>query len=592
MANQQGQAFEDLRNTIQECSRIVRNRWKLAVIGLAAVSSPAFWYSQYLPREYASSSVFERRDDVVLQNLVQSNSPYGFSHLRTTLTMDMIGSRALAEAAVRAGLSPPEEFPGEGALGPDERAVLNDVVERYQLRPAVSLAQSTPSLDTIVVRCHANDPTVAKRFVAAIRDNYIDKTRRRMREILDSAREFFQAEAERVRGDIAAADEQIQAAFADFPGIDPSTDVASLGGRLETLRTEAAATRQRKVELEAQIDAREKFLLEAPTFYQEGDDAGPAVAGAASQEAPHDLSDRALSQNIESVKAQIIELMTGRGMTREHPQVQRLVLRLESLEELRTTLAQAPAPPEVVTVTVPEGATRETESYRQWKAQQARVELELAALRQQHQAAVAHWDETRARAEQFENIYSRFVENGEELRRTREQRAASLGEIGLWKSHVMTLDRILTIESGERGTQFSLIEEPTDGERPINPKLSSVFVVCSGLGLAAAALLMALAELFDRSFRSVGQVTRALGIPVLECVSVIPTPVERRRALRARAVWAPTLAVLLVVLALTAGLAYTSLARPGLHRSAMQRVDHALNAIGVASVLLPDSRTS
>ena len=114
MANPQTQAFDDLRNTVTACLRIVRLRWRLAVIGLTVVSSVAFWGSRSLPREYAVGTLFERRDDVVLQNLIQSSSPYSFSHLKTTLTQDMIGSRALARGAVKAGLLPAEAVTGEG----------------------------------------------------------------------------------------------------------------------------------------------------------------------------------------------------------------------------------------------------------------------------------------------------------------------------------------------------------------------------------------------------------------------------------------------------------------------------------------------
>jgi len=111
--------------------------------------------------------------------------------------------------------------------------------------------------------------------------------------------------------------------------------------------------------------------------------------------------------------------------------------------------------------------------------------------------------------------------------------------------------------------------------------VASVFVVCSGLGLAAATLLVALAELFDRSFRSVGQVTRVLGIPVLECIGTMSTPRERRRTAVRRLVWTPTLTMLVLSLVASAALAYTSLMMPAVHADAMRRVNRVLGTVGV-----------
>jgi uncharacterized protein involved in exopolysaccharide biosynthesis len=571
MVNQQGQAFEDLRNTISDCTRIVHHRWRLAVIALSLVGSAAFWCSQYLPREYTAATMFERRDDVVLQNLIQSKSPYSFEHLKTTLTLDMTGSRALAKAAVRAGLLPPETLAREGALTESERVALDQVLGRYELQTGVKLVHSSPSLDTISLSCTSNDPTVAREFVVAIRDNYIEDTRERIREILYGTKQFFESEIARLQTQLTQAEESLRKGFDDYPGLDP-TDLVSVGNRLETLRLQRDTVGQRRSELEAQIAAREQFLTSAAALY---------ANHSASESARSGGVDLTLEKEIATVKGQVVELVTSKRMTMEHPEVRRLLARLDALDELRESLAAGSSDDQLGPLP-PAGPVFAEDSLREWEAQRLRVDLELDSLRRQLSVAAQQADDMNDRVDRFARLYDRLIQEGDSLRALRSKQNEGTSELAVWQTHLAQLERVLTAESGERGTQFALIEEPMDEGRPTKPRVASVFLVCSGLGLAAAALLVALAELFDRSFRSVGQVTRALGVPVLECISIIPTPRERRRNLISRLVWTPTLAVLLFGLAVAAGLAYTSLARPMLHQRAMHKLDRLLSAGGAA----------
>jgi hypothetical protein len=207
-----------------------------------------------------------------------------------------------------------------------------------------------------------------------------------------------------------------------------------------------------------------------------------------------------------------------------------------------------------------------------------RVELELDSLRRQLAIAQQQFAEIDGRATRFAALYDQLLTDAGGLRELREKQGEHTNELAVWQTHLTQLDRVLAAESGQRGTQFALIEEPKDVTRPTRPRIHSIFLVCAGLGLAAGALLVALAELLDRSFRSVGQVTRVLGLPVLECVGVIPTPRERRRAVLSRMAWAPALVLLVGLLLGTAGLAYVSLTRPELYRRVLDRA-------GVASVL-------
>jgi hypothetical protein len=230
----------------------------------------------------------------------------------------------------------------------------------------------------------------------------------------------------------------------------------------------------------------------------------------------------------------------------------------------------------VVTAIEPPQQPKKSEAYRVWEVQRMNVELQLESLRRQHAIAEGQLDEANQRLAKFESLYNRLVEQDEEMRHLIDQRNEANKELSVWQSHRRQLERILTAESGERGTQFTIIEDPENVARPTKPRVASVFVVCSGLGLAAAALLVALAELFDRSFRSVGQVTRVLGVPVLECIGVIPTPKEKRKLAVSRLVWTPTVGLLVCALVASAAMAYASIEMPGVHKRAMNRVDNLL----------------
>ena len=74
-------------------------------------------------------------------------------------------------------------------------------------------------------------------------------------------------------------------------------------------------------------------------------------------------------------------------------------------------------------------------------------------------------------------------------------------------------------------------------------------------------------------------------MPVLECISVIPTPRERRRRFLSRAIWTPVLTVLVLTLLTTGLLAYSSLARPALYQSTIQKFDRLFDAISIGEML-------
>jgi hypothetical protein len=576
MSTPTNRAFDDLRNTLSEYTRMMRRRWRLALIGLAAAGSIAFWYSQYLPRQYRAATIFERRDDVVLRNLISANSPYSFAHLKSGIQLDMTGSRAMADAAMAAGILPADAVSPEGALSNDELRRLDEALGQYDLKATVGMLQSTPSLDVIELRVDANTARIAQQFTVALRDLYIARTRAKIGEVLEGTREFFQNEMDRYRRVAGETGERLKQRFSEFPGIDP-TDPTSAGDRLETLRLEHARLLQQKAELAAQTAARENFLQSAPSPRAHDEASDELVAA---PPAPPEM-DPGVRSALEGLQRDISELMTVRRMTAEHPSVQALYRKLDALYERQVSAAalnDGAAAPE--TVGPPQ---RVSEAFRQWMAERPRVEMELNALRGQLAIVAQRVDESALRSARFERLYDQMISEGGELRAIQERLNQEAANASVWREHLTQLARITAAENDQRGTQFVLIEAPMNVNKAIKPRSLSILAMCAGLGLAAAAALVAAAELFDRSFRSIGQVTRVLGVPVLECIGVIPTPVEKRRRRIAQVIWAPVVAGLVMMLATTASLAWASLERPELHRKAIVGVNRALGSVGLPS---------
>ena len=599
MTVHQDRTFEDLRNTVHEYFRILRRRWRPALLGLTLVGTVAFWISQYLPREYGTATLFERRDDVVLRNLVRSNSPYNFGQIKSSLILDMTGSRALAEAAIVIGLLPPDFLQSKDALSNEEQRRLDHALAKYNLRATVRQVESNPNLDTIELRCTANDPTIASKFVVALRDGYIQRTRAQITDVLGNSQTFLVNEINRLDNQIAEANRKLQEQCADFRGVDP-TNPAAAAVRLEAFETEAERLRQRLAELDAQIATREKFLTsemlnESSAVY--------AVPNAASSAAPPVLpeTNSKLDQAIRQVEQEITDSILLHRMTNEHPTVKTLQRKLDNLLAAReaaraaTTLAEPGDAPEssstdesaetpVPQPDLPTARQRLAQQDPVMAGHRLRVELELDALRAQAEVARKHLEEADSRKEKFSALYTRLVDSGDESRRVEEQIEQDKTTASVWRQHLAQLERILAAENEERGTQFVLLEEPKQSPRAIKPQASAIFAVCLGCGLAAAALLIALCELTDRSFRTASQVTRTLGLPVLECVTVINTPKIRRRRMVARMIWTPALSVLLCAFLVSALLAYASLEHPQLHTQAMSKIDNVLNALGAPSM--------
>lgn len=331
-------------------------------------------------------------------------------------------------------------------------------------------------------------------------------------------------------------------------------------------------------ELREEVDVREEFVNTAPT--QASIVPEWLAADLAMGSGPYQ-GDPEIRAEIRRLEQQKTDLQTLRGMTAAHPSVVAIDRKTAHLYELLhdSILNDATA------TSMPAGEPgKMTEAMRIWLEQKSRVDLELRTRRQKLALTVDALDALEQKLDRFEGIYDRLVSEHGDFEAQAAQLKRSEADAQTWSGYLTQLDRILTAESQQRGVTFATLEEPKHVGRAISPTMRSVASVSLALGLVVAAACILLVEVFDRSFKSASQVTRALGIAVLEGIGEIVTPAVRRDRMLKRAFWTPLVVMLMFVVVGTFVLTYLQMERPTLYARVSDRAAEAFGTTGFVSV--------
>lgn len=533
----------DPRHVFSELLRIVYQRRWIFFVPFCLATIAAMLASHYLPRRYVAKTIFERRDDVAVANLVKRNSPHSFDTIRRSLSLDLKGPAALAQAIADVGeaIGPGKLLTSEKLLlaPPQQRQkLLADLVEEVKLK----LLDKSTHLDLIEVSCYGADPVFVQKLANRLRDNYVQRTRDRISSILEDAKGFFETQSQHHRQTID--DLQMQAIDMQFehPGVDPA-DPRSVYEQLSRLQAKFDELQGKKLELQAQARARQTFLARF----------GPAVGHGAPTGEDQTTGSLPASQRLDlqmrlhQVQTQITDLKTVGSMTEQHPAV--VALR-RKFTYLQNQLGALPAEDETAQARLlPFSYT--DEEYTSWLGQRGPVHMDLQALEDILGATGKELQITGARLDRMKKIQAGMAGRRHEYNSVQDALESAKADLAVWQRNLEQVSRHLTAEQQDRGIRFATLEDAKPLFKPVSPKASVIFVLAMALGLGVGAGCVVIAELLDRSFRTAGQVVRALGVPVLEGIGEIVTPALRRRRLVMQTVVAPV-----VILVLAAGLLY------------------------------------
>lgn len=565
----------EIRKSIHDALRIVSlHRWAF-FIPFSLIASVAFLGSLYLPRTYTASTTFDRRNDPVIMNLPMSPGAASFSHFRSTMERDLTSVPNIAESVEKAGLTKDFEHDAEGKLTPKGERQRNSLAASLASTLSISKISPNEQLDIITITYTGPDATIGKSLVEQLKKVYVARTMVWVGDFLRAQRDYLVKQSTEALEELRAAQREETRVRLENPHFDPN-DPGGLITRVAQLEIERRELDLRRLEYEAELTALDTMLATTQAqSHTPATSALPADYGAMIMTTPRALR---LQGQLATMIKEIDNLRDTRGMTDEHPQIKVLLADIKKVEgELDEVRAMgqpaAPAEAEQAVASVPI-EPQQMPPY--WNAELARLKVQIEAQKSKikdvdlrietNEAAITELRDARQVIYQSQEVFVAAIENVSKSKQKYNQ----------LESAVAAIDP--TIKATEQGRliQFSEGQPSRATPIPIKPKAQTIVFLALFAGAIAGAIFVIIAEVFDHVFRTSTQVSRSLGIPILEAIDEIVTTTDRRKHLIRNAVVAPIFFLLFAALAGGTGmLAYLSIEQPWTYEKIMKLPNRA-----------------
>ncbi|HNO78638.1 MAG TPA: hypothetical protein PKN33_11310 [Phycisphaerae bacterium] len=560
-------SFVLLRNNIFEVFRIlILRRWAFFV-PFCLVVCVATIISQYIPRVYKSTTVIERRDHPVLINLQQTVATGEFARFfRPTLSRDVKSIDAMAEAVDNAGLIPNLPRKPDGTPTEEGWELCREKGAELAHGVNVRLIQRTEHLDQIQITFEGPSPSLPQKFVRAIKDAYVRRMREQLVSMLADAKTYFENTARDQRQEISDLESETLAFQAEFIGIDP-TNPGALKLKLTSLESERSELERDLNMLSLETEARRRRIEQHKMRTRQS----MAMQMGSALPTKHNLSPeaQAIEGEILGLQREIHDLKTSRRMTDRHPDIIELQKRIDRAKgQLQTQYASTSTDSNALASEhIAAGGSPLI-----WDMELADLQLDLQD-RENRMAAM----EQRLRVIDSDITKHKRLEDNifryrKDFQIKQDLLAQARAEHTMNSRRVVEIAGILNADESERGISFTELTPPTACIRPISPRSTTVLALSILAGLGAGAVGVLRKELFDQTYHTTKQVTRSLGLAVLESVEEFITSVERARMFRRRVIYAPAIVfVLMSAVGISCAAALLSIEKPDTYERYMTK---------------------
>jgi len=578
-------SFAHLRDNIIEALRILALRRWTFFFPFCFVTCAIAIGSHWITRTYRASTVIERRDHPVLMNLRQTAATGEFSRFfRPTLVRDIKSIETMMEVVQNLALVPDLAREADGVLTADAQKALRKKASSLIGGVDARVVQKAEHYDEISISYEGTEPYLPKRIVDELKNVYERRMRATLVDMLNEGMAYFRTAADDRRDEITRLEEDILRFEAQYLGVDP-TNPGALKLKLTSLEAEKNELTRDIASIKSEVAARVNLIA---LYNQRAEARRAELRNLANQgiaidapDVPKSAAAKSLEQEIRSLQNEIHDMQLTRRMTDLHPDIverhSRIARLRERLKEQYLTDASAA---NQTLVLEPQGADVAVE-------QAVGLDMELIKLRMELQDREGRLASAESRLRTVETDITRHEElqqNVFHYRRDYQVKAELLAQAR--KDHTLNMHRvneitsILSADESQRGVSFNVRSAPAGGATPIRPKGAMILVCALLAGIALGAVAVLIQEVFDQTYHTARQITRSLGIAILETVDEIVTSADRARLFRRRVIYAPAaVTILLAVVGLCCGAAYLSVEDPRAYHRAMDGPRYFLQRI-------------
>lgn len=554
--------FAEIRKSLNDLLRMVAlHRW-VFFVPFCIVSCGAFVASLYFPRTYRASSTFERHNDPVMMNLPMSAGAASFRYFRNTTKRDITSEETLGVAVERMNLLPDLERDASGELTPQSRSRRNALARSLATTLDVTTTSPSELIDVIKITYTGPNPKIGRQLVDEVKKAYIERTMDWIYEFLVSQRDYFKKQADDELERLRLAERERTQLRMQNPLINP-LDPGAISMRLTQLEADARELERRKREYQGELAAQQQLLVAfepervvAQAKANEGEEVPSVVI-------PKTARVLELEGEIRDLDAEVAMLRQTRGMTDEHPDI---VDKLGRREHLSFLLEQAMTVSQTVmnqSLAASDPKTSLEAMPGPWQSERARLLVQISAIESKLRDVEISLDSNQSQIDEIHTAKSQIFEKQDEFAGVAKSLSDSRTRHAQLSKTVSEITPAIEAIEKNRLMQFSPGNPARGASTPVSPKSTTIILLALMSGVAAGAVFVILAELFDHVYRNSSQVSRVLGLPILEAIDEIVTAQDRRRALVKRAVVTPILIVFCVgVTGVSGAMAYLSLHQP------------------------------